>query len=125
MKMKIGFNIGESKRENTENIENMVAPEIVADEPVRSVATVRFENGKEYPYYNDEFNLNIGDVVFVDGKLAGSRGDARRNVTQGGVTVNDEKCTDFAKVFTTNDLNAEGALLVKRGKKAFHLFKPE
>ena len=41
------------------------------------------------------------------------------------VTVNDEKCTDFAKVFTTNDLNAEGALLVKRGKKAFHLFKPE
>lgn len=64
-------------------------------------------------------------TLLVDGKLAGSRGDARRNITQGGVTVNDEKCTDFAKVFTTNDLNAEGALLVKRGKKAFHLFKPE
>ena len=42
MKMKIGFNIGESKRENIENTVNTVAPEVVADEPVRSVATVRF-----------------------------------------------------------------------------------
>ena len=48
MKMKIGFNIGESKRENTENIENMVAPEIVADEPVCSVATVRFPFKAQY-----------------------------------------------------------------------------
>lgn len=78
MKMKIGFNIGESKRENTENIVNTVAPEVVADEPVRSVATVRFENGKEYPYYNDEFNLKVGDVVFVMASLQVSRAELPR-----------------------------------------------
>ncbi len=64
-------------------------------------------------------------TLLCDGKLCGSRGDARRNVTQGGVTVNDEKCTDFTRVFSTSDLNSDGALLIKRGKKAFHLYKPE
>ena len=76
-------------------------------------------------YSQDQFNEGIDLITLLcDGKLAASRGDARRNIQQGGVTVNDEKCTDFAKVFTTEDLNSDGALLVKRGKKAFHLFKP-
>ena len=64
-------------------------------------------------------------TLLCDGGLCASRGDARRNITQGGVTVNDVKCTDFAQVFTTADLNADGVLLIKRGKKAFHLYKPE
>ncbi len=77
-------------------------------------------------YSQAQFDEGIDLITLLcDGKLAQSRGDARRNITQGGVTVNDVKCTDFAQVFTTKDLNAEGALLVKRGKKAFHLFKPE
>lgn len=72
--MKIGFNTGESKKEELKsNIEN---PAISKKKilPIRSVVTVRFENGKEYPYYNDEFDLKIGDVVYVDGKLAGKAG---------------------------------------------------
>ena len=64
-------------------------------------------------------------TLLCDGGLCQSRGDARRNITQGGVTVNDVKCTDFAKTFSTADLNSDGALLIKRGKKAFHLYKPE
>ncbi|MCI6360592.1 MAG: hypothetical protein MR773_01865 [Eubacterium coprostanoligenes] len=38
------------------------------------VVTVRFENGKEYPYFNDRFELEKGDKVFVDGKLFGKLG---------------------------------------------------
>lgn len=77
-------------------------------------------------YPKARFDEGIDIITLLcDGKLAGSRGDARRNVTQGGVTVNDEKCTDFAKVFTTSDLSKDGTLLIKRGKKAFHLFKCE
>lgn len=64
-------------------------------------------------------------TLLCDGGLCQSRGDARRNIIQGGVTVNDVKCTDFAKTFSTADLNSDGALLIKRGKKAFHLYKPE
>ncbi len=87
MKMKIGFSIGENKKENAENIVNAIAPQIVAEEPVRSVVTVRFENGKEYPYYNDEFNLNVGDVVFVDGKLAGQPGRVTEVTTKFKVSL--------------------------------------
>ena len=77
-------------------------------------------------YPASQFDEGIDLITLLcDSKLCASRGDARRNITQGGVTVNDVKVTDFAAVFKTSDLNSDGALLVKRGKKAFHLFKPE
>ena len=41
----------------------------------------------------------------VDTKLAKNRSEARRLVTQGGVSVNDVKVTDFAKVFTSADFD--------------------
>ena len=61
-------------------------------------------------------------TMMCDAKLATSRSDARRNIEQGGVTVNDVKVTDFAKVFTSNDFNSDGELLVRKGKKAYHRF---
>lgn len=77
-----------------------------------------------YPVASFEEGIDL-ITLLCDAKMAASRGDARRNIQQGGVTVNDVKCTDFARKFTVNDFNSDGALLVKRGKKAFHLFKPE
>ncbi len=67
---KIGFNI-----KNEKEIE-ATAPKYEPKEeaPIRSVATVRFQDGREYPYYNDKFNLKVGDNVFVDGKLYGKLG---------------------------------------------------
>jgi tyrosyl-tRNA synthetase len=62
-------------------------------------------------------------TMMMDAKMASSRSDARRNIEQGGVSVNDEKVTDFARKFTPANFNADGALLVKKGKKAYHLFK--
>ena len=57
--------------------------------------------------------------------MASSRSDARRTIQQGGVTVNDVKITEFDRVFTSNDFNNDGALLVRKGKKSYHLFKAE
>ncbi len=77
-------------------------------------------------YPKSEFDDGIDLITLLcDGGLCQSRGDARRNITQGGVTVNDVKCTDFARKFSTSDLSSDGTLLIKRGKKAFHLYKPE
>lgn len=77
-------------------------------------------------YPKERFEEGIDLITLLcDGGLCSSRGDARRNITQGGVTVNDVKCTDFSKTFTLDDMNSDGALLIKRGKKAFHLYKPE
>ncbi|ABX42939.1 tyrosine--tRNA ligase [Lachnoclostridium phytofermentans] len=64
-------------------------------------------------------------TMMIDAKLATSRSDARRNIEQGGVSVNDVKVTDFARKFKSNDFNDDGALLVKKGKKAYHLFRAE
>ena len=62
-------------------------------------------------------------TLLVDSKLATTRSDARRTITQGGVSVNDVKVTEFDRKFTSNDFNSDGALLVRKGKKSYHLFK--
>ena len=73
------------------------------------------------------YELQAAD--FIDGKidimgllvatgLCSSRGDARRNIQQGGVSVDDEKITDIAVSYTPADFAGEGKLL-KKGKKSF------
>ena len=70
----------------------------------------------------------IAEADLVDGKLdilsllvkAGlcpSKSDARRNVQQGGVTVDDQKVTDIAASYTADALRA--SIVVRRGKKNF------
>ena len=60
------------------------------------------------------------DIVslLVKSGLCSSRGDARRNVQQGGVSANDEKVTDANKVFSADELR-EGISL-RRGKKNYN-----
>ncbi len=75
-------------------------------------------------YSAEQFAAGIDLItLLVDSKLAVSRSDARRTIIQGGVAVNDTKVTEFDKVFTNNDFNSEGILLVRKGKKAYHCFK--
>lgn len=62
-------------------------------------------------------------TILVDTKLAASRGEARRLVQQGGVSVNGEKVTEIDATFTTANYNDEGVILIKKGKKAFHQVK--
>ena len=59
---------------------------------------------------------DILTIVHKSG-LCTSRSEARRNVQQGGVTVDGEKVTDIAAAYTEEQLK-EG-LVVKRGKKNF------
>ena len=56
--------------------------------------------------------------LLVKGGLTPTRSEGRRNVEQGGVTVDGEKITDFKATFKKEDLTGEG-LVIKRGKKKF------
>lgn len=56
--------------------------------------------------------------LLVKAELAGTRSEARRNVTQGGVTLDGEKVTDIKASYTMEDFKGEGRVL-KRGKKKF------
>lgn len=69
MKFKLGF----SADEETQVQESAATTVTEGDkcECVRSVVNVTFDCGKTFPYYNDAFNLQKGDSVYVDGKLAG------------------------------------------------------
>ncbi|MCL2085294.1 MAG: tyrosine--tRNA ligase [Oscillospiraceae bacterium] len=50
--------------------------------------------------------------------LASSKGDAKRTIEQGGLTVNDKKIDSVAAVFTKEQLS--DGLMLRKGKKTFH-----
>ena len=61
--------------------------------------------------------MDILDLLVKTG-LAATRSEARRNVTQGGVTVDGEKVTDIKAAYSLDDFRGDGKV-VKRGKKKF------
>ena len=67
----------------------------------------------------EDFTDGAVDILtlLVKASLASSRGDARRNVEQGGVSVNGEKITDIKHTFTKDDF--DGDFVLKKGKKSF------
>lgn len=69
-----------------------------------------------------EENLRNGKIdilgVLVASGLCTSRADARRNVQQGGVTVNGEKVTDITTAYSPEDIRKED-FIVRRGKKKY------
>ena len=64
-------------------------------------------------------------TLLVETGLAKNRSEARRLIQQGGVSVNDEKITDFSRIFTSADFDADGALVIKKGKKGYHQVKAD
>ena len=56
--------------------------------------------------------------LLVKTGLSTTKSDARRNIQQGGVTVDDVKVTDIGKIFTAEELNS--GVILKRGKKNFN-----
>ncbi len=57
--------------------------------------------------------------LMMKAKLAPSKGEARRLVQQGGVSVDDEKVADIAFSLSREDFS-KGYIVIKKGKKVFH-----
>ena len=70
---------------------------------------------------NDDFGGGSIDVLtlLVKCGLAASKGEARRLVQQGGVTVNDEKVAAIETTFGCEQFTGDG-VVIKKGKKVFH-----
>ena len=70
---------------------------------------------------NDDFGGGSIDVLtlLVKCGLAASKGEARRLVQQGGVTVNDEKVPAIETTFGCERFTGDG-VIIKKGKKVFH-----
>ena len=60
---------------------------------------------------------NLIDIL-VEVKIFPSKSEAKRFVTQGGLTLNDEKVQDFGKTLEKEHFN-QGFAMIKKGKKGF------
>ena len=78
------------------------------------------ENIPSYNLTAEDFTDGSIDILAVLQKsgLAPTRSEARRNVEQGGVSVNGEQVKDIKASYTREDFAGEG-MVVKRGKKKF------
>ncbi|PKM57473.1 MAG: tyrosine--tRNA ligase, partial [Firmicutes bacterium HGW-Firmicutes-3] len=69
-----------------------------------------------------ETGMNLLDLL-LDAKLIPSKSEGRRNVQQGGVRINDVQITDVEHLITKDDFNTEGELMIRKGKKVYHMIK--
>ena len=61
--------------------------------------------------------IQVADII-VAAEIAKSKGEARRLIQQGGISVDDEKVTDgFATIAIT--AFDKGYVVIKKGKKVF------
>lgn len=75
-------------------------------QPKKSVVRVYFPHrGTGWAYYNDSFDLKVGDFVYVEGKLEGYRGQ----VTEVNYSFK-IKLSDYKKVIAVADTNVTGDL---------------
>jgi tyrosyl-tRNA synthetase len=65
--------------------------------------------------------VGIVELLLQTG-LAPSKSEARRLIGQGGVTMNDQKVTDFNQTVGTADVS-EGKITLKKGKKQYQIIK--
>ena len=92
-----------------------------AQETARNLfsGTVNAEDMPSFDLKSEDYTdgkIGILDLLVKSG-LAPSKGEARRLVQQGGVTVNDEKVTDPTTMY--DKISVGEYLIVKKGKKIF------
>jgi tyrosyl-tRNA synthetase len=73
----------------------------------------------DIPYSELAAGISVVDLV-IKAKLVDSRSEVKRLITQGGITINDEKVTDFNRIITLNDAK-DNKIMVRKGKKDFQV----
>lgn len=66
----------------------------------------------------DSSNISLVDAIILS-KIAPSKGQARTLISQGGISLNDEKITDINYTLSDKDFT-DGYAIIKKGKKVFH-----
>ncbi len=126
-----------------EDIEKLIAEDVIKAKKTMAFEVTKLVHGEEeankvleavqalysgktnldnVPSYNIEkstLDAGVGLLdLLVNAGLAPTKSEARRNVSQGGVSINGEKVTDVAYTVTSKDIS-EDHILLKRGKKNF------
>ena len=66
----------------------------------------------------DDINLSLLDAI-IKTNIAPSKGQARTLISQGGISLNDEKILDINYILSDKDFS-DGYAILKKGKKIFY-----
>ncbi len=66
--------------------------------------------------------IGILDLLVLT-KLAPSKGEARRLIQQGGISIDEEKIQQPTETLSLDEMKAKGQIIIKKGKKVFHKVK--
>ena len=116
-----GSQLNKAKEILAYELTNMVHGEEEAQKALDAAKALFAKGGASanVPTVEIEVDGEIGILdILVATKQCSSRGDARRNVDQGGVSVNDVKVESSSKMFTKEEMMASD-FIVKKGKKSF------
>ncbi|NPV42851.1 MAG: tyrosine--tRNA ligase [Firmicutes bacterium] len=75
----------------------------------------------EIPGFEFEKGIHILDLLMQVG-LASSKSDGRRLIQQGGLYIEDERVNDIDLIIYKKDFH-DGQLMLRKGKKVYHLLK--
>lgn len=95
-------------------------------EKVKAAAEAVFANGgvsENMPttVIEDVVGMGVLDMLVKTG-IVSSKSEARRVVSQNGLSINDSKYTDVSGV-VTEDMVTDNGIIIKKGKKIFHRVK--
>ncbi|MCI5796263.1 MAG: tyrosine--tRNA ligase [Ruminococcus sp.] len=79
------------------------------------------DNMPSYTLSKDDLTdgkIAVNDILFKSG-MTKSKGEGRRLIEQGGVSVNDKKVTSVVETVSADDFS-DGSIIVKKGKKVFY-----
>lgn len=79
------------------------------------------DNMPSYTLSKDDLTdgkIAVNDILFKAG-MTKSKGEGRRLIEQGGVSVNDKKVASAVETVCANDFS-DGSIIVKKGKKVFY-----
>ena len=79
------------------------------------------DNMPSYTLSKDDLTdgkIAVNDILFKAG-MTKSKGEGRRLIEQGGVSVNDKKVTSAVETVSSDDFS-DGSIIVKKGKKVFY-----
>jgi len=82
-----------------------------------------FDGLPQFKISAEEFSsgINLTDLLAEKTKVFPSKGEARKMISGGGVSVNKEKITEPAQLITREDLIREKFLVAQKGKKNYYL----
>jgi len=82
-----------------------------------------FEGVPQFEIHSTEADWDVLELLAVDTEVFASKGEARRMVAGGGVSINKQKLSGPDQRITPNDFINNKYLLVQKGKKNYYLIR--